>query len=126
MTVSRQASGTASIFDRTLRGSLDIKKRTLSVSGAIPHAARQKLKPAPPASKPSPRIKTARHFSKGYEIGGEDRARRSENGGTAWGEVEAKFRANGAEVAGDQWGRRTKGGAAGIFYAALQAFGFKQ
>lgn len=76
------------------------------MSGAIPHAARQKLKPAPPASKPSPRIKTARHFSNGYEIGGEDRARRSENRGAAWGEVEAKFRANGAEVAGDQWGRQ--------------------
>jgi len=34
-----------------------------------------------------------------HEIGGEGRARRSENGAKPWGEVEAKFQAHGAEAA---------------------------
>ena len=94
------------------------------MSGAIPHAARQKLKPAPPASKPSPRIKTARHFSNGYEIGGEDRARRSENGGAAWGEVEAKFRAHGAEVAGGIEGAADQGRSGRLLLRRATSFRF--
>lgn len=49
------------------------------------------------------------HISNGYETGGEDRARGSENGAAAWGEVEAKFRAHGAEVAGGAEGAADQG-----------------
>ena len=54
------------------------------------------------------------YLSNRHKIVGQDRARRGENGEASWGEVEAKFRAHGAEIVGSAEGasnqRRSRAG----------------